>query len=107
MAKLHALMSGESLILMPIDKSKGWSAGLMLLRANSRHQYSPNENIIYQWQWSGTNVHISWHGLQSKQYLLFATDLKSSMINGYFEIKNPTQQIQLIVNRLGRITCRW
>ena len=48
--------------------------------------------------------HTVWHGFQSKDYLIFSTDIRQNTTNGFFEVTTPTQQkTMLVVNRLGRV----
>lgn len=101
--KLQALSRGESLALTPLTNSTDWSSGMLLFVDNANHQYTPDGKLIYQWTWKSTGVHVSWQGFQSKNYLLFAANLKSNITNGFFIIKDNAHQVKLIVNRLARV----
>lgn len=102
-AKLQALVTGKTLALTHLPDAKDWSEGMLLFEDNPKHQYTPNINPLYEWRWKSKGMLISWHGFQSKDYLLFATDLNSSVTNGTFDIQGNGQQVTLVVNRVGRV----
>lgn len=102
-AKMQALVVGKTLALTPLPDADDWSEGMLLFVDNAKHQYTPHVKPLYEWHWKSAGTHVSWHGFQSKDYLLFATDLRSSTTNGYFVIKNAQQQAKLIINRVGRV----
>ncbi len=102
-AKMQALAKGKPLTLAPLSNTNDWSKGMLLFVDNPKHQSTPNTEPLYEWHWKSAGTDVFWHGFQSKDYLLFTTDLRSSMTNGYFVIKNTQQQIKLIVNRVGRV----
>ena len=103
-AKMQALITNDRLVLSPLLGFTDWSEGMLLFVDNIKHQYSKNDKIIHEWHWNLKGVHVSWHGLQSKDYLLFATDLSCSTTNGYFMIQNTLQQqVKLILNRVARV----
>lgn len=102
-AKLQALVMGKTLALTHLPDTKEWSEGMLLFEDNAKHQYTPNINPLYEWHWKFKDLHISWHGFQSKDFLLFATDLNSSLTNGSFDIQSRGQQVKLAVNRVGRV----
>ncbi len=104
-AKTEVLLHGESLLLAPLAGSDDWSTGMMLFVDNKAHQYHEGSKLIHEWHWRPSDFIISWQGFQSNQYLLFATDISRSAVNGHFLIKNNSLQHQLIVNRLGRVKC--
>lgn len=98
-AKMQALIEGKPLMLAPLYPAN-WSNGMELIIDNPNHQ---KDKPLYEWHWKPANIHVEWHGFQSNEYLLFASDLRASHTNGYFLIKNANQQIKLVVNRLGRV----
>lgn len=98
-AKMQALIEGKSLMLAPLYPAN-WSTGMKLFIDSPNHQKA---KPLYEWRWKSANIHVEWHGFQSNDYLLFASDLRASQTNGYFLIKNANQQIKLMVNRLGRV----
>jgi type IV fimbrial biogenesis protein FimT len=100
---MQALAKGKTLTLTPLPNTNDWSKGMLLFVDNSKHQYTYNTEPLYEWHWKSADTDVSWHGFQSKDYLLFTTDLRSSINNGYFLIKNTQEQIKLIVNRVGRV----
>jgi prepilin-type N-terminal cleavage/methylation domain-containing protein len=102
-AKMQALISGKTLLLAPLPPSKDWSAGMVLFVDPGNHQYTSDIKPLQKWQWHFTGITITWHGFQSRGYLLFTPDINSSTLNGYFIIKNSIQQIKLVINRIGRI----
>lgn len=102
MAKTQALITGNTLILSHLSEDKDWSKGMLLFVDNAQHKYTPTSKLLYEWHWQQPGIHIEWHGFQSSEYLLFASNLSHSAANGYFMISNGDQQVKLIVNRLGR-----
>lgn len=102
-AKLQALVMGKTLALTRIPDAKDWSQGMLLFVDNDKHQFTSDIKPLYQWHWKSTGTHVSWQGFSSRDYLLFATDLNSSVTNGSFKIQNNGQQVKLIVNRVGRV----
>ena len=98
-AKMQAFIIGKPLALTHLPHTKDWSEGMLLFVDNAKHQCV---QPLYKWHWK-SGIEVSWHGFQSKDYLLFATDLRSSMTNGYFVIRNAQQHVKLIVNRVGRV----
>jgi len=101
--KLQALVTGETLVLTPLPSSNDWSDGMVLFVDNREHKYREDSRLLYAWKWTFPGVKISWQGMMSNNYLLFAIDMKSSMTNGYFMISNAKQQVKLSVNRLARV----
>ena len=103
-AKIQALITGEPLILTRLPGVSDWSDGAILFVDNARHQYASETNLLHEWQWTSSGVHLSWRGFQSDDYLLFTPDMSSSAVNGTFIITAPLhQKTTLVVNRLGRV----
>lgn len=102
-AKTQALITGDILVLSHLPGTKDWSDGMLLFVDNPQHKYTVNAKLLYEWHWQSTRVNVTWHGFQSDEFLLFASDIRRSTTNGYFVIKNATQQARLIINRLGRV----
>ncbi len=102
-AKMQALLQGQALALTSLSRTSNWSDGMRLVVDNPTHHYEEDSETLYEWHWTSTGTQVEWHGFQSNEYVLFATDLRSSRTNGYFLIKNVDQQIKLILNRLGRV----
>lgn len=103
LARMQALSTGKKLVLTTIPETSNWAEGMVLYLDTPQHQYDTSSKPIYAWRWKSSGIDVSWHGLQSNDYLIFAAELKSNITNGYFLIKNSTQEIKLIVNRLGRV----
>lgn len=102
-AKMQALISGDTLALTPIGGAGDWSDGMLLFVDNVKHQYSSETRLLYQWHWKSVGVDLAWQGFQSRNYLLFAPDMSSNATNGYFIITNHQLQAKLVVNRFGRV----
>ena len=103
-AKLQSLITGDALALTHLPDSDNWADGLLLFIDNNKHQYTSGEVLFHEWHWKSLGFHIEWHGFQSKEYLIFSSDIWKSTINGYFEIVTPmNQKVVLVVNRLGRV----
>ena len=103
-AKTQALLTGDILALTRLPEASDWSEGMLLFVDNTKHQYAQDVKLLHEWHWNSSEIHVKWQGFQSKDYLLFAPDISSSTVNGYFIIKNSLQhQVRLIVNRLGRV----
>lgn len=102
-AKMQALLQGQALALTSLNRTNNWSDGMRLVIDNPSHHYQEDSDTLYEWHWTSTGTQVEWHGFQSNEYVLFATDLRSSRTNGYFLIKNADQQIKLVLNRLGRV----
>ena len=103
-AKMQALMTRDTLVLTPLSGEGDWSHGMLLFVDNGTHHFIPNDPLLHQWHWASPDIQISWHGFQSKNYLLFAADIRRSTTNGYFMIKNNLhQQVKLIINRVARV----
>ncbi|WP_051555256.1 GspH/FimT family pseudopilin [Legionella fairfieldensis] len=101
-ARNMALLKGKPLVLTPLTDSD-WSTGMMLFIDNKTHRYSPETQLIHQWQWH-KEIKITWHGFYSDQYLLFSPDLAHAAITGHFNLqKGDGSQVKLIINRLGRV----
>jgi prepilin-type N-terminal cleavage/methylation domain-containing protein len=103
-AKTEALSTGESLVLAPLSASD-WSKGMVLFVDHAHHhQWTPDVTSLHEWRWSDPNLRVIWRGFQSDNYLLFSPEMSRYAVNGYFLIFNKSQRIQLVVNRLGRVT---
>ncbi len=102
-AKMQALLRHDKLVLSPLTGFTDWSKGMLLFVDNAKHHYSQKDKLLHEWHWTPKGIQVSWHGFQSKDYLLFATDLSCSTTNGYFMIKNNLQQVKLVINRVGRV----
>ena len=103
-AKIQALVTGDVLALTRLPGTTDWSSGMMLFVDNAKHHYTPDVKLLHEWHWSFVGMDVSWHGFQSDDYLLFATDISHNTVNGYFLITTPLQpKVKLVVNRLGRI----
>ena len=103
-AKIQALSNGRSVTLAPRSENEDWSVGMQLFVDNKTHRYTPKTTLIREWYWRGAAVRVRWHGFESSHYLRFSSDLMSRGCNGYFIIEdNRSNQIKLVVNRLGRV----
>lgn len=97
-AKVHALTTGNHMYLTPLPNAAHWSSGMQLYVNNEPPQ------IIQEWHWQHPAIHVTWHGFQSNQYLLFSPEVSRNAVNGYFVIKaNGSHMIKLMVNRMGRV----
>lgn len=103
-AKTQASASNQGLILAPLAANGDWSEGMRLFLDNTEHRYNSTSQLVQQWHWPHRDINITWHGFQSKAYLLFSPVLSSSAVNGYFFINYKDQHVKLIINRVGRLT---
>lgn len=104
-ARNKALSSQQVLALTPLPDSQNWSEGMILFIDNETHQYTKDDEIIYQWTWKNNDIHISWQGFLSNNYLLFAKDLKRAASSGNFKLSNEKgDTLKLVVNRMGHIS---
>lgn len=102
-AKQQSFILKKKLVLAGLHNGD-WSTGLILFIDKGDHHYVSSEQLIRQWQWSSTLVHVHWKGFYSKEYLLFAPDFRQSALNGQFEISGEEGgSVILVVNRLGRV----
>lgn len=103
-AKIEAMACGNNLILTPKQHSNDWSQGMLLFVDNATHHYKPGDKLLREWCWHTPNIRVTWKGFQSKNYLLFSSDVARNAVNGYFEIHGQLQSgVTLVINRLGRI----
>ncbi|MCP0913512.1 MULTISPECIES: GspH/FimT family pseudopilin [Legionella] len=102
-ARSQSLIQNQPLALTPLPAANDWAKGMILFTDNAKHTYQPDSKIFHEWRWRASDLQITWHGFYAKHYLIFADNLCESAMNGYFLIKNKTQQYKLIVNRLGRV----
>ena len=100
-AKREVWLSNAPLILRPSLDGKNWSKGIQLWEDDGTHANSLTVTHHYEWHLKG--VHITWHGFQANDYLLFTRELSQNTLNGYFVIENDTGKRVLVVNRLGRV----
>ena len=95
-AQTKARNSSGILILHALSKDQDWSKGIGL--------YMSDGQLIYEWPWAISDLHVTWQGFQSNHYLRFASDMRESALNGTFIIHNGSQQaLKLVLNRMGRV----
>jgi type IV fimbrial biogenesis protein FimT len=103
-ARTSAALRGLPLILTPLSHTSDWSAGMILFVDNEKHQYTEKTELIHEWQWKHRGIRVNWQGLYSKNYLVFASDLKHAAASGHFIIQNDQgKTLKLTLNRLGRV----
>lgn len=102
-AKAEALMRGKNLMLRPLPCKLNWSLGMILVFDNERHHWVEGDEIIHQWSWPSSKTQVSWHGFQSKQYVVFAADMRHSAASGHFLIKNSAYKGRVILNHFARV----
>jgi prepilin-type N-terminal cleavage/methylation domain-containing protein len=103
-ARNIALLKGVPLTLNPLPGRNDWSDGMILFVDNLQHQYTDDDELIYQWEWHRQGIQVEWKGFRSTHYLTFSTLLDKATCNGTFHIfGNHVEQKKLIVNRLGHI----
>lgn len=103
-AKTQALISDNNIILTPLPGMTDWSHGISAFVDNATHQYTLDDQLLFEWHWQSSAIEVTWHGFQSSQYLLFAAESHRNAANGYFLIKAKSlPPIKLLVNRLGRV----
>lgn len=100
-AKIHAIQSGHSLYLGPIDPSLNWAKGIKLMQFNKDHQLKP----LRQWIGSHSNWNLTWSGTDSSKLLQISNNPTNAISNGTFVLLNTRTQEQFYirVNRLGRM----
>jgi type IV fimbrial biogenesis protein FimT len=105
-ARNSALLKGKTLILMPIKGDKDWSAGMKLIyRDNGNFNYDKSDTpeIDHEWRWDPAFIKIDWNGFVSNNYLIFAPEIRSNSLNGYFNISYKNNSYKLTLNRLARV----
>jgi len=103
-AKTHSMIGNQALVLSRLPGSTEWADGMLLFVDNNEHQYRSGVKIIHEWHWHKNNVHLEWHGFQSKTSLIFSSDLRKSTCNGRFLFTSPSHaSATMLVNRLGRV----
>ncbi len=101
-ARTRALLEGHPLLLTPLTDD--WSLGMRLIVDNKKHHYLDKTQLIHEWRWTHQGIRVSWQGLHTNRYLVFAPDLKHSASSGHFIIQNENgKTLKLTLNRLGRI----
>lgn len=103
-SKINALSQAHPVILTPISGEMNWSEGMALCVDNPLHQCVSNHGTIREWHWFHNGIEVNWLGFESNHYLRFSPDLMGRAANGYFMVKDQSNQpVKLIVNRLGRV----
>ncbi|MCX7116804.1 MAG: GspH/FimT family pseudopilin [Legionellales bacterium] len=103
-ARMHALNSGEALVLSHLPNTPDWSQGMMLFVDNRQHQYVTPSQFLHEWHWKQQGIHLTWRGFQSQDHLIFTPKLSQNAVNGTFILTDTMNQRRtLIVNRLGRV----
>lgn len=103
-AKIHSMLGNQPLVLSRLPGSTEWADGMLLFVDNKEHEYRFGVNIIHEWHWHKSNIHVEWHGFQSKTSLIFSSDLRKSTCNGRFLFTSPSHaSTTLWINRLGRV----
>ena len=64
-SKTQAVLSGSPLHLIPLSSADNWDTGVQLILGEDRQQ------VIYEWSWCFSDMHLTWHGFQSHNYLRF------------------------------------
>ena len=97
-SKTQALLIGEPLRLAPLFADDNWDLGMQLSMGTIQHQ------VLYEWSWLLNNIHLTWHGFQSKDSLRFDKHTRNQALNGYFLIDSGGKILEkIILNRLGNI----
>ena len=103
-ARIQAFLRGETLVLAPLDSVKDWSYGIHLFVREGNSWPPKNKEELHEWRWKPGGTHLSWHGFQSKDYLVIDSDLSRLALNGYFLMEEggvlPEKHT---VNRFGRV----
>jgi prepilin-type N-terminal cleavage/methylation domain-containing protein len=96
-ARAQAIITGNNIILKPLQDSADWSKGIRMFAA-------ANGELIHEWHWNFPGIHVAWQGFQSSHYLLFSADASQNAVNGSFWIESESQRVvKIVLNKLGRI----
>lgn len=97
-SKIQALVQGHPVVLVPMDTSNNWIKGINL-------KSYPKNNMLHQWQGHHPLWRLHWRGVNTENKIIFAHDPIQAMSNGRFFLINikTEEQIEIILNRLGRI----
>ena len=103
-ARIQAFLRGETLVLAPLDSLKDWSYGMQLFVREGNAWPPQNKEKLHEWGWQPGVTHLSWHGFQSKDYLVIDSDLSRLALNGYFLMQERgSLPEKYTVNRFGRV----
>ena len=101
-AKIQALILGKPVFLSSLSDTSNWSDGIVL---SVRSTKSNKIEVLYQWKWHHPQWSLTWNGMSASDKVVFSNNPTSAISNGRFTLINfnTHQQVNFILNRLGRI----
>jgi type II secretion system protein H len=103
-ARYQSLLQGETLVLQPLDAQNNWSHGMRLVVREGSSTPPRVKKVLHEWHWNHRNMQLSWHGFQSRNYLIMDADLNRLAMNGHFLWNDGMGLLKKIeVNRFGRV----
>jgi type II secretory pathway pseudopilin PulG len=102
-SRTEAFLSGNNLVLQPLDKqSNNWALGI--------HLQTEKEPLceIHRWPWEvSRQIKLTWHGFLGQNKLVVSAKPESLAMNGYFLLEPIDGQAfsseKWVVNRFGRM----
>lgn len=101
-AKIHAVLLGTTVYLVPLDDDLNWSKGAILKKLDVKK----NKMVqVHHWQWHHSNWKVTWSGVNATDKILVSNNPMKAISNGHFDLYNVyTKEVaRIVLNKLGRL----